>query len=122
MPYMNTQELLELIQNNPTEVEFDRVIEVINNDYDYTPTQFYNGLGDKQVVNEAGTNEGSCKIFAFADMNDLNESETLSCFGKYYREDVLGNLSGTDHGNIRNFMKFGWEGLHFDNPPLAIKE
>lgn len=119
---MNTQELLELIQNNPTEVEFDRVIEVINNDYDYTPTQFYNGLGDKQVVNEAGTNEGSCKIFAFADMNDLNESETLSCFGKYYREDVLGNLSGTDHGNIRNFMKFGWEGLHFDNPPLAIKE
>ncbi|MFK5913417.1 MAG: HopJ type III effector protein [Woeseiaceae bacterium] len=118
---MNTTELLNLIQTSPSEVEFDQVITVIENDYEYTATQFYNGLGDKEVVNEAGTNEGSCKIFAFADMNDLNESQTLSCFGKYYREDVILNLGGTDHANIRNFMKFGWEGLHFDQPPLKLK-
>lgn len=119
---MNTKELLNIIKTTPAEVEFDDVIAVIENAYDYTATQFYNGLGDAEVVNEAGTNEGSCKIFAFADMNDLNESQTLSCFGKYYRQDVLGNLAGTDHMNIRNFMKFGWEGVHFDNPPLAIKK
>lgn len=119
---MNTKELLNLIQTTPSEVTFDQVITVIESDYDYTPTQFYNGLADKEVVNEAGTNEGSCKIFAFADMNDLNESQTLSCFGKYYRQDVLTNLSGSDHANIRNFMKFGWEGLHFDNPPLKLKD
>ena len=119
---MNTKELIHLIQTSPTDVEFEHVIAVIESDYDYTPTQFYNGLGDKEVISEAGTNEGSCKIFAFADMNDLNESETLSCFGKYYRQDVLGNLGGTDHANIRNFMKFGWEGVHFDNPPLSAKE
>ncbi len=119
---MNTKELLNLIQTSPAEVEFDKVMEVIENDYDYTATQFYNGLGDEEVVNEAGTNEGSCKIFAFADINDLNESQTLSCFGKYYRQDVLMNLAGTDHANIRNFMKFGWEGIHFDNPPLALKK
>lgn len=118
---MNTKELLTLIQTSPSEVEFDQVIEVIKNDYNYTATQFYNGIGENEVVNEAGTNEGSCKIFAFADINDLNEAQTLSCFGKYYRQDVLLNLGGTDHANIRNFMKFGWEGVHFDNPPLSVK-
>ena len=118
---MNTQELIKLIQTNPTEVEFDQVIAVIDNEYSYTPTKFYNGIGENEVVNAAETNEGSCKIFAFADLNDLNESQTLSCFGKYYRQDVLHNLGGTDHANIRNFMKYGWEGVHFDSPPLALK-
>lgn len=118
---MNTKELLTLINSNPSEVEFDQVIAVIDNDYDYTPTQFYNGIDENEVVSEAGTNEGSCKIFAFADINDLNEAQTLSCFGKYYRQDVLLNLGGTDHANIRNFMKFGWQGVHFDNPPLSVK-
>lgn len=119
---MNTQELISFIQTSPSEVEFDQVITVIDNDYNYTATKFYNGVGDKEVVSEAGVNEGSCKIFAFADINDLNESQTLSCFGKYYRQDVLLNLGGTDHANIRNFMKFGWEGVHFDSPPLALKK
>jgi hypothetical protein len=30
---------------------------------------------------------------------------TLSCFGAYYQEDVLGDPDGTSHQNIRNFMK-----------------
>ena len=118
---MKTDELLKLIETEPTQVEFDLVMQVIENDYDYTPTTFYNGVDADEVTNEAGTNEGSCKIFAFADMNDLNESQTLSCFGKYYRQDVLGNLSGTDHANIRTFMKHGWSGIHFDAPPLKKK-
>ena len=119
---MNTTDLLNLIQTSPAEVEFDQVMAVIEHDYDYSPTRFYNGIDDRELINEAGTNEGSCKIFAFADMNDLNESQTLSCFGQYYRRDVLGNLAGSDHANIRTFMKFGWEGVHFDGPPLSIKE
>ena len=118
---MNTQKLIKLIETNPADVEFDQVMAVIDKDYDYTPTQFYNGLGKDEVINEAGTNEGSCKIFAFADLNDLNEAQTLACFGKFYRQDVLLNLAGSDHANIRNFMKYGWEGVHFDNPPLALK-
>lgn len=118
---MNTQDIIKLIATNPVEVEFDQVIAVIDKDYNYTPTQFYNGLGKDEVVNPAGTNEGSCKIFAFADLNDLNEAQTLACFGQYYRKDVLMNLGGSDHANIRTFMRFGWEGLHFDNPPLALK-
>ncbi len=118
---MNTQELINLIQNHPTEVEFEQVMAVIDQDYDYTPTTFYNGMGNNRVSNEAGSNEGSCKIFAFADMNDLNEAQTLACFGRFYRQDVLLNLSGSDHANIRNFMKYGWEGIHFDQPPLSRK-
>jgi hypothetical protein len=31
------------------------------------------------------------------------------CFGAYYREEVLGDLEGTNHQNIRNFMKSGWD-------------
>lgn len=119
---MNTPELIHLIETTPAEVDFEQVIAVIDQDYDYTATKFYNGLGEHEIVNEAGTNEGSCKIFSFADINDLNESQTLSCFGKYYRQDVLHNLGGSDHANIRNFMKFGWEGVHFDGPPLALKK
>lgn len=118
---MNTKELINLIQTSPSEVEFDQVIAVIDKDYDYSPTQFYNGIDKNELVNAAGTNEGSCKIFAFADINDLNESQTLSCFGKYYRQDVLLNLGGDNHANIRNFMKYGWEGVHFDSPPLKSK-
>jgi hypothetical protein len=71
------------------------------------------------VVNESGTNEGSCKIFAFAQLNDLSVEQTLACFGKYYREDVLENPEGNDHGNIRNFMISGWEGVKFSCEALV---
>jgi hypothetical protein len=43
----------------------------------------------------------------------LSEEATLSCFGAYYQEDVLGDLDGTSPSNIRNFMKTGWDRLHF---------
>ena len=118
---MQIQQLLDLIFNNPADVQFDDVIATINEHYNYTPTRFTNGNGENQAINEAGTNEGSCKIFAFADMHDLNESQTLACFGKYYRQDVLLNLKGTDHANIRNFMRFGWDGIEFDDQVLSEK-
>jgi hypothetical protein len=30
-------------------------------------------------------------------MQNLSEAATLSCFGAYYQEDVLGDLEGTSH-------------------------
>jgi len=42
-------------------------------------------------------------------------------FGRFYREDVLGNPEGNDHANIRNFMESGWGGVKFDSPALTIK-
>lgn len=40
-------------------------------------------------------------------LNHLDEDSTLACFGSYYRDDVLKFPDGTDHGNIRRFMRDG---------------
>lgn len=37
------EQLLTLLNNNPQEVEFQAVMTVIAEYYDYTPTQFSNG-------------------------------------------------------------------------------
>jgi hypothetical protein len=70
-------------------------------------------------MNQAGSNEGSCKIFAFATTEGLSEAETLACFGKYYREDVLQNPQVSDHANIRTFMRHGWKGIRFEQSALV---
>jgi len=66
----------------------------------------------------AGSNEGSCKILAFAKMQKLTQEQTLALFGGYYRDDVLKHPNGDDHANIRNFMLCGWAGVSFDGEPL----
>lgn len=111
---MTVNELIEQVRTSPDDVEFEHVIAVIEKYYDYTATGFTNG----EIVNEAGSNEGSCKIFSFAQLNALSEVETLALFGKYYRDDVMGNPAGEDHANIRNFILDGWLGIRFDKPAL----
>jgi len=104
--------------NSPVElVGFNEVMAVISSHYHYQQSDFKNG----DLVNKAGTNEGSCKIFAFAQLNQLSEQATLNCFGQYYRDDVLKNPLGDDHGNIRNFIKTGWSGIKFDLVVLTVK-
>jgi hypothetical protein len=115
---MTTEELIELIKTLPGEVEFDQVIDVIDSSYEYTPTYFTNGQGHDVVNNQSGSNEGSCKIFSFATLHGLNEQETLACFGKYYREDVLNHPEGSDHANIRTFIRHGWSGIQFEGTVL----
>jgi len=114
---MSIQRLMEQLSSDPEGVSFKQVIETIAANYHYTPTRFTNGT----LVNEAGTNEGSCKIFAFAQLNNLSEAQTLACFGKYYRKDVLQNPEGNDHANIRNFIQQGWSGIQFDGIALKPK-
>lgn len=96
-------------------------MQVIEDNYIYTPSRFTNGNGSSQVTNEAGSNEGSCKIFSFAQLNNLNRKQTLACFGKFYRHDVLEYPDNNDHANIRNFIEYGWNGIHFDAIALAEK-
>lgn len=110
--------LTEQIQNAPETIRFSEVIEYINEHYNFTPTRFTNG----KTVNEANQNNGSCKIFAFAQTLGLNPTKTLHLFGDYYRVDVLQNPEGEDHQNIRNFMKFGWEGVVFEGEALHGKK
>ena len=111
---MQIAELLKQIQTSPETIDFRQVMDLIAEHYDYTPTRFSNG----PVVNEAGTNEGSCKLFAFAQLQNLSELETLALFGAFYRDDVMGNPAGEDHANIRNFILDGWLGIRFDEMPL----
>ncbi len=112
---INLKNLLEQIKHQPDKVDFDEVMQVISEQYLYQPTSFTNGM----LVNDVSTNEGSCKIFAFAKMHNLTESQTLSCFGDYYRKDVMENPNGTDHSNIRNFIKTGWSGIEFEAVALS---
>ena len=118
---MAVNELIEKINSDPDNIDFTEVISTIDEAYDYTPTRFHNGTGSKAATNEAGCNEGSCKIFAFGRLNNLNEKQTLACFGKYYREDVLGHPDNDNHANIRNFLLHGWEGIRFEGHALQPK-
>jgi hypothetical protein len=115
---MTLNQLITKLQDEPENVEFAQVMSVIESNYKYTPTSFKNG----SVVNAEKTNEGSCKIFAFAKLNQLTAEQTLACFGQYYRDDVLQNPEGDDHGNIRNFMQSAWQGIEFDQMPLTPKK
>ena len=118
---MSVDKLIEKINTNPENINFTEVINTIEQAYHYTPTCFHNGTGSTAATNEAGSNEGSCKIFAFGKLNKLDEKQTLACFGKYYREDVLGHPDHDDHANIRHFMASGWEGIRFEDEALHPK-
>jgi len=118
---MTLDELLKNLHDQPDKIDFNDVMETINNEYNYSPSTFTNGQAENLITNESGTNEGSCKIFSFAKLNSLTKDQTLACFGKYYREDVLQNPSGKDHANIRTFMKYGLDDIIFTNSALDKK-
>ena len=115
---MTPEQLLERLEQDPESVAFEQVMDLIAEHYRYTPTRFVNGSADDPLINEAGSNEGSCRIFALGLLLGLDEPSTLACFGRYYREDVLGHPGGSDHMNIRSFMRHGWSGIRFDAPAL----
>lgn len=114
---MNLTSFLEKLKKTPEAIAFTDTIATIEDTYTFTPTAFQNGLQH----NAAGENSGSCKLFAFAQLQNLTEAETLSCFGAFYYNDVLKNPNGTDHQNIRNFIKTGWNGIQFEGEALALK-
>jgi hypothetical protein len=109
----------QIKQNDP--VNFDQTMAIITEYYHYQATEFYNGIKGHLLTNLSGTNEGSCKIFAFANIHNLDPEQTLNLFGDYYRIDVLNNPNGTDHQNIRCFIQYGWNGIRFDGVALVAK-
>jgi hypothetical protein len=115
---MTLSVFLEKIRNN-TPVSFNEAIAVITEHYQYHPTEFSNGLSESTLVNLAGTNEGSCKIFAFALIHQLNQQQTLNLFGDYYRVDVVNDPDGAGHQNIRHFMRDSWQGIGFKGTALT---
>lgn len=112
---MTLEQFLKTLRSEPETIEFSDTMAVIKSDYNFTPTAFSNG----EASNAADENNGSCKIFAFAQLQSLDADQTLACFGAYYRDDVLKHPDGTDHGNIRSFMANGWIGIEFDDMALT---
>jgi len=103
-------------------VSFDQTMRLIDAHYEYTPVQFSNGGEQNPLVNKAGSNQGSCKIFSFATIHQLNKEQTLSLFGDFYWRDVLQQPDADNHANIRHFMQYGWEGIHFSAPALTPRQ
>jgi hypothetical protein len=99
---------------------FEETLHVIDTHYSHTPTAFSNGIGHDAINNAVDQNQGSCKLFAFAILHHLNEQQTLAAFGQHYRH-VLEDPEGNDHANIRNFIHFGWDGIHIDGNPFLEK-
>lgn len=104
------------LRNTPTAITFQDTMDVIDTQYNFEPVSFSNG----EIMNEAGQNSGSCKLFSFAKLQNLSKEETLYCFGTYYKS-VLDTPEDTDHQNIRNFMKTAWEGISFSGTALTKK-
>lgn len=107
---------LQAWHDQPNHIQFTEVMALIDQHYDFTPSAFTNG----EIVNEAGTNNGSCKLFALAQLYNLSDEQTLVLFGEHYRQ-VVANPAGNDHLNIRNFQQFGWSRVGFDRQPLQPK-
>ncbi len=108
------QELFSRLQAG--EVKFADVIAFIDAHYSHTPTAFQNG----QQANGANENQGSAKVFSFAQLNGLDQAQTLSLFAEHYAA-VLASPEGTDHQNIRQFMQNGWDGIQFSGQALTAK-
>lgn len=106
-----------LLRLNEELADFEDVQQYIADHFHYTPSRFSNGLGDAPVLSEAGQNEGSCRLFALAKIEKLSQEETLQLFGRHYRN-VKSHPEGSDHANIRRFMRDGWQGIQFEEMPL----
>lgn len=88
------------------QVTFKETIALIDEYFVYFEVPF--SCGDlKSKPNE---NTGSAKIFSFALLTQMDEKATLGLFGEIARDL---SPSGTDHANIRNFIKSGWRGVTF---------
>ena len=98
------------------QAQFKHVIAYIDARYQHTPTAFQNG----QQSNGADQNQGSAKVFAFAQLNQLDQAQTLSLFAEHYAA-VLATPEATDHQNIRQFMQNGWSGIVFSQAALVAK-
>ncbi len=111
------EQLIALIKGlKENSVTFKEVIEFIETYYQHQPTAFRNG----DAYNEATQNQGSAKVFAFAQLNNLSKEDTLYLFAEHYQS-VISNPGGADHQNIRQFMAHGWDGVSFEGQALQPK-
>ena len=110
------ENFIEKLRTTPETIQFAEVIALIDTHYSHTPTAFVNGT----ATNQASENQGSAKVFYFARLHDLNQTETLHCFAEHFRA-VSDNPTGDDHQNIRQFIASGWQGVQLPDTCLTAK-
>jgi len=115
---ISIESFLTTVKNSPETITFQQTMTIIDEFYGFHETAFSNGTQQ----NAKGENSGSCKVFSFAQLHDLNQQQSLALFGDYYRHDVLLHPDAEDHQNIRQFMQHGFAGLDFENQALLKKD
>ena len=90
-------EFMGTVKKTPSSIEFEQTMAAIEDGFDYKAVAFKCG----ELESSTEQNQGSAKIFSFAKLQKLKKETTLELFGRFYREDVLKNPTGDDHGNIR---------------------
>lgn len=113
---MNGQLTTLIGQLKSNSITFKEVVDFIESKYHHQPTAFKNG----EVYNEATQNQGSAKVFSFAQLNNLDKEDTLYLFAEHYQS-VVNTPDGQDHQNIRQFMAHGWDGIAFEGQALQAK-
>nr|MBC7613859.1 HopJ type III effector protein [Pseudopedobacter sp.] len=108
------EKLLKDLKSN--HLKFAAIIETIEASCQYNATAFKNGA----AFNEIDQNQGSAKVFYFAQLNNLSKEDALLLFAEHYQS-VLDTPEGTDHQNIRQFMIHGWDGIEFKNVAFKAK-
>lgn len=107
----------EFLQHLPkNDFVFETTLEFIEAHYAFTPSAFNNG----GVINSNAQNQGSCKVFALAQLLELSQQQALQCFGQHYR-DVLATPEVDNHHNLRRVLKDGLADITFDHFPLEKK-
>ena len=114
MEFKMAQSLLAQLKDGSA--KFADVLAFIEARYQHTPTAFQNGA----QFNAATENQGSAKVLTFAKLEGLNQQDTLSLFAEHYAS-VLATPEATDHQNIRQFMRNGWDGVKFEGEALTAK-
>ena len=93
------------VEMDADDLKFEDVMALIDTHYESGLIEFKNG----DIVNKQGENEGSAKLLSYAALSEMDKDTTLKLWGQYYRE-VVNDPDGDSHQNIRNFMKYGWDG------------
>lgn len=95
---------------------FSTTLEFVEQWFEFNPTAFHNG----NVQNSAEQNQGSCKVLALAEYLNLDNQQTLLCFGEHFR-DVLATPDVDNHHNLRRLQRDGRTNIQFDQFPLIAK-
>lgn len=105
-----------LTQLAQEDFQFETTLAFIAEHFEFTPSAFDNG----GVLNSIEQNQGSCKVFALAELLQLSQQQALCCFGQHYR-DVLATPKVDNHHNLRRVLKEGLTDIRFDQFPLKAK-